>query len=575
MDKFFSRLRIGEKIGLGFAVVGLLFVGVVWHYHQTLNSVLSDYHELQKYELRKSLALEIEIELAAVRDAEKSFLIKHDEAYAEEANRRLQVLDEKVATLAAVDQDSRQTASTLQGLLTTYDESFQAVAAAWRIMGVDEDSGLQGAFREKIHRLQTLSANYNVDHLYTLLLQIRRSEKDLALRQDPAYRERVRKLIGEFRQLATAAELQDEVRQQLLTELATYATSFEPYAEQALKAGNVAGGKGPFRDAAHRIEVILNAYYVVNLEVSVLKLRRREKDFLLRGDEIYPPMVVAIATAIRSQISASPIADRDKTLLIGLLDDYQEDFLALVAQSASIGTLTAEMNAAADRVAPLVKQNVDQANQTMARRVAEITESSQASARFSLIVVACALALGAILAVLSTRRIVRRIRQMAGLLDDLAYGSPTTRVPTVAGGRNEMNAMGESLNALVDHRATFMRWWKESMDEVNARRELASASSDEERDEAIQDLRVAGIAKLQQLNAIRGRLLQHGERVLEISQRLQASPAKVTAEDAKALEHAAKGMAMLFDALANDDLPSKERVAAGNGAGTAASAAGA
>ena len=571
MDKFFSRLRIGEKIGLGFTIIGLLFVGVAWHYRQTLDAVLDDYHGLQKYELRKSLALEIEIELSAARDAEKAFLLERQDRFAEEASKHLQALDQRVASLAAVDQDSRQTANALQDLLTSYDESFQAVVGAWRIMGLDEDSGLQGAFRKKVHRLQTLSASYNVDRLYTQLLQIRRSEKDLALRQEPEYRERVGKLIDEFRRLATDTELQDEVRQQLLAEVDAYATSFEQYAEKAIKAGNVAGGKGPFRDAAHRIEAILYAYRVTNLEASVLKLRRREKDFLLRGDKIYPPMVVAYATAIRVQISGSNISAADKTLLIGLLDDYQEGFLALVEQSASIGVLTAEMNAAADRVAPLVKQNVDQANQAVARRVAEITESSQASARLSLIVVVCALTVGAVFALLLTRRLVRRIQQMAGLLDDLAYGSPTTRVPTVTGSRNEMNAMGESLNALVDHRATFMRWWKESMDEVNARRELASATSEEERDEAIQDLRVAGIAKLQQLNAIRGRLLQHGERVLEISQRLQTtSPARVTAEDAKALEHAAKGMATLFDALANDDLPSMERVATSNGAGIAA-----
>ena len=63
-------------------------------------------------------------------------------------------------------------------------------------------------------------------------------------------------------------------------------------------------------------------------------------------------------------------------------------------------------------------------------------------------------------AVLITLRIVRRVRLMAGLLDDLAYGSPTRRVPTVSNGRDEINAMGESLNALGDHRATFMGWWK-------------------------------------------------------------------------------------------------------------------
>jgi methyl-accepting chemotaxis protein len=553
VDKFFSKLRIGEKIGLGFTLVGLLFVGVAWHYHQTLATVLGDYRQLQVFEVRKSLALEIEIELAAVRDAEKGFLIEHQEAFAEETDKRLRTLNDKVAALAAVDQDSRQTAAALQGLLGTYEARFQAVADAWRVMGLDEDSGLQGAFRDKVHRLQELAANYNVDRLYTQLLQIRRSEKDLALRQAPAYRDRVRRLIVEFRQLLETSELQDAVSQELLAELTIYATSFEPYAEGALKGGNISDGKGPFRDAAHRIEALLNAYHVAELEASVLQLRRREKDFLLRGDESYPPMVVEIADAIRAQIAGSLIADADKSLLLGLLQDYQKNFLALVAQSKHIGTLNREMTVAADLVAPLVKQNVDQANQMMASRVAEITESSDASTRLSLIVVGCAIALGALLAVLITQRIVRRVRLMAGLLDDLAYGSPTTRVPTVSGGRDEINAMGESLNSLVDHRATFMRWWKESMAEVNARRELASASSDEKQDEAMLDLRTASIAKLQLLNGIRARLLKHGEHVLDISQRLQAAPGSVTEQDAKALERAAKGMATLFEVLNNDD----------------------
>jgi HAMP domain. len=552
VDKWFSKLRIGEKIGLAFALVGLLFIGVVWHYHQTLATVLGDYRQLQVFEVRKSLALEIEIELAAVRDAEKGFLIEHQEVFAEETDQRLQALNDKVAALAAVDQDSRQTATALQSLLTTYQERFHAVANAWRVMGLDENSGLQGAFRDKVHRLHELAANYNVDRLYTLLLQIRRSEKDLALRQDAAYRERVRTLIAEFREQVETSGLNDAIRAKLLAELTAYATSFEPYADSALKAGNVAGGKGPFRDAAHRIEAMLNAYHVPKLEASVLQLRRREKDFLLRGDETYPPMVVEIADAIRAQIARSLIADADKALLTGLLQDYQRDFLALVAQSGSIGTLSREMSAAAGLVAPLVKRNVDQANQTMARRVAEITASSQASARLSLIVVACAVALGVLFAVLITLRIVGRVRLMAGLLDDLAYGSPTRRVPTVSNGRDEINAMGESLNALVDHRATFMGWWKEAMAEVNARRELAAANSDEEKDQAMHDLRSAGIAKLHLLNAIRGRLLQHGERVLDIAQRIQSAPGKVSEQDGKALEHAAKGMATLFEVLNND-----------------------
>lgn len=552
MDKLSSKLRIGEKIGIGFALVGLLFVGVIWHDHRTLRSVLGDYHQLHAvFEVRKSLAVEIEIEMAAARDAEKSFLIHRQERFASEVDQRLQNLHEKVTALAAVDQQSRQTADEIQRLLRIYEESFHAVADAWRSMGLDENSGIQGAFREKIHRLHELSAQYNVDRLYTVLLQIRRSEKDLALRQDPAYRERVRTMIPELRQLIERSELPDTAKQKLLAELTIYAETFEPYAESALKASS-GGGTGPFRDAAHRIEAILDAHRVPNLETSVLKLRRWEKDFLLRGGENYPSMLVETARTMRAQIAESPLPVADKALLISLLRDYQRSFLVLVSQRASIVTLTREMDAAADQVAPLITANVDQANQMMAARVGEIAETSQASVRLGLIVTACAIALGILVAVFITARIVRPVRQMAGLLDDLAYGTPTARVPTVPGGRNEINAMGESLNTLLDHRATFLGWWKASMNELNARRDLDSATSEAARDEAITELRAASIAKVQQLNAIRGRLMLHARRMVDVAQRI-GSASGIPAEDARALEHAAQGMETLLEVLAVEE----------------------
>ncbi|MBL8407284.1 MAG: hypothetical protein JNJ81_05700 [Candidatus Accumulibacter sp.] len=553
MEKVWSKFRIGEKIGLGFAVVGLLFIGVVWHYHQTLQSVLADHRQLQTvFEVRKSLALEIEIEMAAARDAEKDFLILRHEHFADDVDQHLQVLRTKVTALAAVDQQSRQTAEQLQRLLTTYQESFRAVTEAWRSIGLDENSGIQGAFRQKVHRLQELSAQYYVDPLYTVLLQIRRSEKDLALRRDPAYRERVRTLIQEFRQLVHASELRAAVKQKLLSELAVYARTFEPYAENALKTGNVGGGMGAFRDAAHRIEAILRAHHVPNLETNVYKLRRQEKDFLLRGDEAYVTKLVDIARTLRSQIAASPLSETDKALLAGLLLDYQQGFLQLVAQHASIVTLTREVDAAARQIAPLITANVNQANQMMAARVEAITESSQASVRLGMLSMYGALALALVFVITLTRRIVRKVRQMAGLLDDLAYGAPTARVPTLPGGRDEINAMAESLNALLEHRANFLDCWKTSINEMIAQRDLDRANSEAARDEAITALRAASTAKVQQLNTIRESLLHHAEQIVEIHQRLRSAPGDVNTDDVQALEHAAQGMVTLLEVLAVD-----------------------
>lgn len=570
MDRISSKLRVGEKIGIGFAVIGLLFVGVVWHFHQTLQSVLADHQQLQGvFEARKSLALEIEVEMAGARNAEKNFLLRHQERFAGEVDQRLQAMRDKVAALAAVDPQSEQTARALQEAMTAYHESFRDVAKAWRIMGLDENSGLQGTFRDKIHRLQELAARYNVDRLQTVLLQIRRSEKDLALRQDPVYGERVRKLTREFRQLIERSGLPDPVQQKLLAELATYARSFEPYAESALKSGNVAGGMGAFRDAAHRIEAILDAHYVPDLETSVLELRRREKDFMLRGGEAYPQMVVEIARRIHAQIAASPLSAADKALLAGLLRDYEQGFRDLVAQYERIEQLTRGMDAAGDRVAPLIKENVDQANQLMAARVAEIAAASRASIRLDLIVLACTIGLAIVFAIAITVRIVRPVRQMAGLLDDLAFGTPTARVKVYPGGRDEINAMAESVNALIDHRATFLGWWKSSMDELSARLALESASTKEAQDEAITDLRTVTNARLRQLNAIRSRLLLHARSMVDVSRRIGAA-GSVRNDDGKALEHATQAMETLLEVLPPDDQPSD----AGSGAGQAGATTG-
>ena len=46
MKQLSSKLRIGEKIGLGFGLVGVIFLAVIWQYHDTLQRSLDDYQRL-------------------------------------------------------------------------------------------------------------------------------------------------------------------------------------------------------------------------------------------------------------------------------------------------------------------------------------------------------------------------------------------------------------------------------------------------------------------------------------------------------------------------------------------------
>ncbi len=548
-----SKLRIGEKIALGFGVVGLIFLGVIWHYHASLHSVLADYRRLNDvYGARQSFAFEIEQHLGGMRTAEERFLGTRDLSFVSAVEQEAAALTTAAKGLAQVDAESGESARKIEMLAGDFLERFKAIVEGWRVKGLDEDAGLQGAFRDRAHELEARAGNYNVDRPYLLLLQIRRGEKDLGLRREARYQGKVEGLVVELAAAVASSSLPAALKQELGAEIETYGATFGTYAGEVLAQQGNPAGKGPFRDAAHRIEDLLEANYVPDLEVKILQLRRREKDYLLRGDDRYVAMVQEIAAGIRAQIAGSRIADSEKAELQSLLEGYQRDFLALVEQDRLIALRTAEMYQAADRITPLAQANLAQANQVMAEMTEQIARTSAASARLNLIIAACATALGILFAYLITTMIVRPVRDMAGLLDRLTYENPTERVPTAAGGRDEINDMAISLNTMADHKATFFNWWRASMQEAISLRDLHQAGNATEQFEAAEELRTATLSKMQQINNLRGKIRRNTKQILEVADRAGQDGSAVRAEEGARLRTAAAGIDTLLDVLEED-----------------------
>ncbi len=546
MNKIASKFRIGEKILIAGGIVGLIFLGVIWHYHSSLHSVLTDYAGLNDvYGARKSYAFEIESRLMAMRSAKESFLIQRDPGFAREVEHQAKELQIQAGLLARIDTDSAQTATEIKALTQDYLGRFKAIAEAWQIKGLDHNSGLQGAFRDRVHELEGRAANYDVDQPYLLLLQIRRGEKDLGLRHDIRYQHKVQGLLDELESTVAASRLPDGIKQQLTNEMQTYRTTFDAYAAEVLSAQDINEGKGPFRQAAHRMEAILESHHVPRMETRILQLRRREKDYLLRGEDDYVAMVDAIADSIREQILSAPIADSGKAEFTELLSAYERDFHALVEQNRRIERLTSEMNEAAERITPLVEGNLDQADQALIEMSEQIARTSATSARMNLVIAFAALGLGALFSLLIISRIVRPVREMAGLLDRLTHENPVERIATVPDGRDEINAMAASLNTMADHRATFFNWWRSSMKEAIALRDLHSGTTESERFEAAEEVRKAALSQIQQINAVRGQIACHTARIIEVSDRILKDRRHLKADDGTILRNAAEGITTL------------------------------
>ncbi|HSO79594.1 MAG TPA: hypothetical protein VLQ88_05385, partial [Chromatiaceae bacterium] len=410
MDRIVGQLRIGEKIGLGFALVGLLYLAAIWQYHRGQDALIRDYGQLHfSFVARVNQAFAIQTHLHQARLAEGDFLLHRREAEISRVEEQTHLLLELTRQLAA-DSELAETGKALDQLARTYQQGFLDIAEAWQIKGLDEDSGLQGAFRRSVHELQQRSRNFNAGDLYVTLLQMRRGEKDLLLRGEEQYVTRVQTLIDQFRHLVQQADFYPEVRQALLDEVAVYATTFQDYARSVLAGDEIAGGKGPFRDAGHRLEAILAAHYVPGLETAILEMRRREKDYLLRGDPAYIRQVQDIAARIRGQIGTAPITAEDQAQLGALLANYERDFLALVAQNDLIAGLTLGMDQAARDMEPLARQNLARADQAMVEESARLVVATQQQGRINLLVVLGAVVLGILFTFFLTRRIVRPVR---------------------------------------------------------------------------------------------------------------------------------------------------------------------
>ncbi|MFE8032099.1 hypothetical protein [Thiohalocapsa marina] len=456
------RLRVGEKIGLGFGLVGAIFLGVLWFYHVSHDEIIADYRDLnQTYGARQVAAFAIESRLTAMRAAADRFSLTREETFAQEALRQADALRQQTEQLARVDQASRQTAEQIRALTDGFALRLEDMLEAWRIRGLDEASGLQGAFREAAHILEEQAGQYGSQH------------------------------------------------------------ASQQGAEQ--------------------------------LQLTLLQLRRREKDYLLRADTRYVDMVDGIAADFRQQLRGLDLAAPARERLEALLTGYLDDFHALVEQDRRIARLSAEMSQAATRITPVVEVNLVQASGAMARRSAEIAEGAAAQARWSLGVAVAAALFGALLAVLITIGIVRPVRAMAGLLDRLTRESPRERVPADPDGRDEINAMAMALNTLADHRARLVDWWRSSMQEATAARELGQAQTGDERVAAAQAMHAAAHERLRQLDAVREQLLADAQRIEQIAAQLNGDDAD--RQHAARLRDAAGDLRRLLGVVAGDVSP--------------------
>jgi GAF domain-containing protein len=223
------------------------------------------------------------------------------------------------------------------------------------------------------------------------------------------------------------------------------------------------GLEGEFRTAVHDIE---NRIYgrdgLEQLVITMLQIRRREKDYLLRGDQEYVDNVHQLVEQLKQQIASSEELDAlEKTEMTTLADRYLVAFDTLVEKDVEIAAATEAFRTAAHTMEPLVEKFTATGAELSRLDVATAKTNSSQTLALSTVTLVLAVLLAVFLSVILSRQITRPVYSLtdaaqqlqAGNYDAQAEVTSSDEIGTLANAFNGMARQIQKALATVAQRA--------------------------------------------------------------------------------------------------------------------------
>ncbi|HEV2112328.1 MAG TPA: methyl-accepting chemotaxis protein [Gammaproteobacteria bacterium] len=260
----FENLRITRKLSLllgvvlgSFALIGALYLVFV-------ATVARDRAQLDRVTQFSAAATDVEMAGLEARRHEKDFLLRRDTSYVQQhdtAMARVYTQLDKLPGLNIADSEQQAEIASVRQSMQTYDASFKTVVEKAVQLGLDENTGIQGAFRDQVHAVEAEVTSVNNPNLMVSMLMMRRHEKDFLLRKKDDYVNQMGDEYTHWQKLIQTARMPAAVRASIDSHMDTYQKGF---------ATLVAGVKA--QDAA--VETMRTAFHDAQPKIDALaKLR--------------------------------------------------------------------------------------------------------------------------------------------------------------------------------------------------------------------------------------------------------------------------------------------------------------
>src|SRR5258708_4176196 len=287
------------------------------------------------------------------------------------------------------------------------------------------------------------------------LLEGPRAEKDFLLRHDARKADRqiennkaVAADIDKLHDKVTAIGKPDLARQieAMQASLKKYQANFIAVVEQKRELGldEKSGLEGRLRNSVHDIEARVETLHEQSLLITMLTMRRHEKDFMLRRDARYGEDMKKRNAEFLAGVEQAAIPEAAKTELKQKLADYQRDFQAWMGQALKLAAELKPISAALSPVDPVIE--AVSKSVTAIRAEAEQSDRSERESIQRLIGIAivaiAVLVMGAGLFI--GRSVSKPLKAMTTAMIELANGNFAVVLPGL-GRRDEIGEIAQAV----------------------------------------------------------------------------------------------------------------------------------
>ena len=225
-----SKFNIGLRAKvLLLGVTGVLMVGVIYlagrQIEDRSRAVADRFTQLesQTARLSESLLQGREIATGFLQKPTDKKVAAHDETM-RAATAYLTTVEEIAGALA--EDDPLRKALSFRPVINSYATRFSNVVAAQKLVGFNENDGLQGKLRAAVHSVESKLKTFDRPRLAVLMLMMRRHEKDFMLRGEEKYGDELTKRVAEFLPELAKSDLPDDAKADIRKLIDSYKSSF-------------------------------------------------------------------------------------------------------------------------------------------------------------------------------------------------------------------------------------------------------------------------------------------------------------------------------------------------------------